>query len=133
MTAFSVRRPATEIMDMASQTCSHAPAWEHSFGTLCVPAVSPLHRDPADAERPDGHSHAGAQEREPGPILPSVSAYDLFLLFLRKIARRDNRQPCGIEVVAQGSINGLWCQRLDLLFEIGLELHGPAQKEVFSE
>ena len=58
-------------------------------------------------------------------LLPTAECY---LLFLYKITCRYHREPLGIKVLAERGIDGFGCQRLDLLFKIGLKLHGPADK-----
>jgi len=80
-----------------------------------------------------------AQERDPARRNPfgyediSIFTVQEPLLGVLEISRRDDGELLGVDVLAQGGVDVLDGQCIDLGFEIGVELHGPADEQVFGQ
>src|SRR5271166_6911697 len=55
------------------------------------------------------------------------------LIRFLEISRRDDGKLLGVDVLAQGGVDLLDGQTLDLGFEVGVELHGPADEQVLGQ
>src|SRR5208337_2140583 len=65
--------------------------------------------------------------------LSSLATVQEPLLRFLEIARRDDGKLLGVDVLAQSGVDLLDGQTLDLGFEVGVELHGPADEQVLGQ
>ena len=63
---------------------------------------------------------------------PLATVQEPLLRFL-EISRRDDGELLGVDVLPQSGVDLLDGQCLDLGFEIGVELHGPADEQVLGQ